>query len=162
LQHKQRTSSTRKKALSMATVVHLETSQVSSETYDAAVAAAERILAAAKSAVRGKIESAGHIDKVQHAAHGLAWFATYVESLRQMRRWAQRLEKEGRAGEFERLILAAAFSEYLAQIAGGIPMSQGEIVRLGQLGVSADEITRFQSGAVAALIDGASADDSPP
>jgi (2S)-methylsuccinyl-CoA dehydrogenase len=159
LQHKQRTSSTRKKALSMATVVHLETSQVSSETYDAAVAAAERILAAAKSAVRGKIESAGHIDKVQHAAHGLAWFATYVESLRQMRRWAQRLEKEGRAGEFERLILAAAFSEYLAQIAGGIPMSQGEIVRLGQLGVSADEITRFQSGAVAALIDGASADD---
>ena len=37
-----------------------------------------------------------------------------------------------------------AVGEYLAQIAGGIPMSQGEIVRLGQLGVPADEVERFQ------------------
>ena len=132
----------------MATVFQAGSSQgsppIASETYDAAVAAAERILQAAKSAVRRKVENAGQIDKVQHAAHGLAWLATYVESLRQMHRWAQRLGEDGRAGELERLILAAAFSEYLAQIAGGIPMSQGEIVRLGQLGVPADEITRFQ------------------
>ena len=38
----------------------------------------------------------------------------------------------------ERLLLTAAFGEYLAQIAGGIPMSQGETVRLGALGVSRD------------------------
>ena len=129
------------------------------ETYDAAVTAAERILQVAKSAVRLKVEDAGQIDPVQHAAHGLAWLATYVEALRQMRRWVQRLADEGRAGELERLLLAIAFAEYLAQIAGGIPMSQGEIVRLGQLGVSADEIARFQDGAVSTLIEAGAADD---
>jgi (2S)-methylsuccinyl-CoA dehydrogenase len=140
----------------MATAVQVS---VTSETYDAAVTAAERVLQAAKSAVRGKVESAGQIDKVQHAAHGLAWLATYVESLRQMRRWIRRLEDEGRSGEFERLILAAAFSEYLAQIAGGMAMSQGEIVRLGQLGVSTDEIARFQGGAVASLMEADASED---
>ncbi len=148
----------------MATVFQAGSSQgwppIASETYDAAVGAAERILQAAKSAVRRKVESAGQIDKVQQAAHGLAWLATYVESLRQMHRWAQQLEEDGRAGELERLILAVAFSEYLAQIAGGIPMSQGEIVRLGQLGVPADEITRFQaSGAVVSLIEAGATED---
>ena len=44
-------------------------------------------------------------------------------------------------------------SEYCAQIAGGIPMSQGEIVRLQELGVSAAEIARFCSGAVNDLIE---------
>ena len=47
----------------MATAVQVS---VTSETYDAAVTAAERVLQAAKSAVRGKVESAGQIDKVQH------------------------------------------------------------------------------------------------
>ena len=58
---------------------------------------------------------------------GLAWLATYVEALRQMLGWAERLESAGRLGELEALILQAAYGEYLAQIAGGIPMSQGEI-----------------------------------
>jgi (2S)-methylsuccinyl-CoA dehydrogenase len=155
--------SSRQKALAMATALHADASQaappISSEAYDAAVAAAERVLQAAKTAVKRKVESAGQIDKVQNAAHGLAWLATYVESLRQMHRWAQRLEEDGRVGEFERLILAAAFSEYLAQIAGGIPMSQGEIVRLGHLGVSTDEIARFQSGAVTSLIEAGATED---
>ena len=68
------------------------------------------------------------------------------------------MDGEGRFGEFEALILDYAFGEYLAQIAGGIPMSQGEIVRPGQLGVPAGEVARFQSGAVASLIDEGTSD----
>jgi (2S)-methylsuccinyl-CoA dehydrogenase len=89
-----------------------------------AFAAAERVLIAAKTGVRAKLAEAGGIDAAQHAAHGLAWLATTIEALRQMHGWASRLHGEGRFGEFEQLLLAAGFAEYLAQIAGGIPMSQ--------------------------------------
>ena len=129
------------------------------QSYDEAVAAAERVLQAAKIAVKAKVDAAADPDASQHVMHGYAWLATYVEALRQLRGWARRLEEDGRAGEMEQLILAFGFAEYLAQIAGGIPMSQGEIVRLGQLGVPADEVERFQRGAVADLI-AAGADDA--
>ena len=49
--------------------------------------------------------------------------------------WAERLETSGRLGEIERLILQAAFGEYLAQMAGGLAMSQGEIARPADLGI---------------------------
>src|SRR5262249_53176559 len=93
----------------------------------------------------------GGIDAAQHEAHGLAWTATYVEALRQMFGWAERLAGEERLGEIERLILDASFSEYCAQIAGGIPMSQGELVRAGQLGASSAEISTYME-AVAGLV----------
>ncbi|HEX6610475.1 MAG TPA: acyl-CoA dehydrogenase family protein [Hyphomicrobiaceae bacterium] len=115
-----------------------------SQSYDEAIAAAERVLQAAKMSVKAKVDAADDPDAPQQAMHGYAWLATYVEGLRQLRGWAHRLGEEGRAGEMEQLILALGFAEYLAQIAGGIPMSQGEIVRLGQLGVPADEVERFQ------------------
>ena len=57
-----------------------------------AVAAAERVLIAAKTGVRAKVAEAGGIDAAQHAAHGLAWLATTVEALRQMHGWASRLQ----------------------------------------------------------------------
>ncbi|MGH6905388.1 MAG: acyl-CoA dehydrogenase family protein, partial [Geminicoccaceae bacterium] len=105
---------------------------------DACVAAADTVLARATDAVRAAVAPDGVLDpermeREQHAVHGLAWLATYVQALRQMRDWAIRLEGLGRLGERERLILHAAFGEYLARIAGGIPMSQGEITRLHQL-----------------------------
>jgi (2S)-methylsuccinyl-CoA dehydrogenase len=109
-----------------------------------AVAAADRILQAAKAGVRAKVAEAGGIDAAQHAGHGLAWLATTVEGLRQMHGWGQRLKVEGRFGEFEQLILAAAFAEYLAQISGGIPMSQVEIIRADALGVPKADVRRFE------------------
>ncbi len=119
-----------------------------------ALTAAERLLQLARSAVNAKSVSAGRSESAQHALHGLAWLATYVEALRQMLGWAQRLEGNGRAGEMERLLLSAAFGEYLAQIGGGIPMSQGEIVRPGQLGIPAAEVARFLAEpAVAELVE---------
>jgi (2S)-methylsuccinyl-CoA dehydrogenase len=115
-----------------------------SQSYDEAIAAAERVLQAAKVSVKAKVDAANDPDAPQQAMHGYAWLATYVEALRQLRGWAQQLGEDGRAGEMEHLILALGFAEYLAQIAGGIPMSQGEIVRLGQLGVPVDDVERFQ------------------
>ena len=65
----------------------------------------------------------------QAAAHGVAWLATYVTGLRELLEWAKRLDRDGRLGEIETLILGAGFSEYAAQLAGGLPMSQCEIFR---------------------------------
>jgi (2S)-methylsuccinyl-CoA dehydrogenase len=53
-----------------------------------------------------------------------------------MHGWADRLNAESKFGEVEQIILQIAFGEYLAQIKGGIPMSQGEILRLSDLGVA--------------------------
>ena len=101
-----------------------------------AVAAADRVLQAAKSGVRAKVAEAGGIDEAQHAGHGLAWLATTVEGLRQMHAWAiAALAARAASASSSSCILVAAFAEYLAQIAGGIPMSQVEIIRADALGV---------------------------
>ena len=85
--------------------------------------------------IGGKVQAAA-LEAHQFRAHALAWLATYVESLRQMQAWADRLRNDGRFGEMEALLLQIAYGEYLAQIAGGIPMSQGELARLSDLGIA--------------------------
>ncbi|MDR9394043.1 acyl-CoA dehydrogenase family protein [Roseovarius sp. SYSU LYC5161] len=89
--------------------------------------------------VDGRV-SGSAINDNQTAAHGLAWLATYVESLRQMQNWAENLQTAGKFGEVEQLIHQIAFGEYLAQIHGGIQMNQGEIVRLTDFGLSPEHI----------------------
>ena len=101
----------------------------------------EALLASAREFVRGEVTIAGKVspalmEEHQGAAHAMAWLATYVEALRQMQAWAGRIEAEGKFGPMERLILQIGFGEYLNQIAGGIPMSQGEIARLADMGVT--------------------------
>ena len=115
---------------------------------DSAVAAAEKFLAAAKTAVAGKVAVNGKldaraIDREQRAVHAFAWYATYVEALRQMARWGRKLDGEKRFGEIEKLILQCAFGEYLAQLAGGIAMSQGEIARPHNMGVGNDVVGEY-------------------
>src|SRR5690606_36483571 len=119
-----------------------------------AVTAAERLLSSAKSGVEAKIKEAGGVDAAEHAAHGLAWFATTVEGLRQMHEWAKRLSEENRVSEFEQLILSAAFAEYLAQLAGGIPMSQVEIIRPETLGVARADVRGFEDAVSDLVADG--------
>ena len=97
------------------------------------------LLEGATAAVRARVSQGGRVSGAaledhQFAAHALSWLATYVESLRQLRAWAGRIEAEGRLGEMETLILQIGFGEYLNQIAGGIPMSQGETARLSDMG----------------------------
>ncbi|MGA8603029.1 MAG: acyl-CoA dehydrogenase family protein, partial [Beijerinckiaceae bacterium] len=98
--------------------------------------------------------SADLIEQEQHAAHGLAWLATYVQAIREMLAYRERLAGEGRFGETEELLTKIGIGEFLAQIFGGIPMSQSEIVRLGDFGLSADVIARHRSDAVERLIAG--------
>jgi (2S)-methylsuccinyl-CoA dehydrogenase len=113
------------------------------------ISAAEALLTRATDAVRAQVAPDGGaldleaVEREQHAVHGLAWLATYVEALRQIDGWALHLHEQGRLGELEQLILRAATGEYLARIAGGIPMSQGEIARLHQLHVDAASIRAF-------------------
>ncbi len=122
-----------------------------------AVSSADRILSLAKAGVRIKIQEAGSIDAAQHTAHGLAWLATTVEALRQMHVWARTLQDEGKFGEFEQLILAIAFAEYGAQIAGGIPMSQAEIIRPDAMGIGKADIRKYEDS-IADIIATGSAD----
>lgn len=79
--------------------------------------------------------SAQALEREQFAAHSLSWLATYREALHQMNVWAKQLSETARFGDTEALILQIAFGEYLAQIIGGIPMSQGETARLSDLGL---------------------------
>ncbi|MEL6765584.1 MAG: acyl-CoA dehydrogenase family protein [Pseudomonadota bacterium] len=121
--------------------------------------AAKALAAAAASGLKERLATGGRVsgkalDGAQEATHGLAWLATYAESLVQMADWASRLETEGRFGEMERLVLAVGAGEYCAQILGGIPMNQGEIVRLADLGLGAEAVVSFRVPAVEALVAG--------
>jgi (2S)-methylsuccinyl-CoA dehydrogenase len=126
----------------------------------AAVIAVEGVLMDARRTFAAKVVVDGRpnaklIEQHQFGAHALSWVATYVEALREMKGWADRLTADGKFGEMEALILQIAFGEYLAQLSGGIPMSQGEIARLSDLGVSRKGLDVV---AVDALIAGGNSD----
>ena len=122
-----------------------------------AVAAMDALLAEATRAIAGRVAPEGRVsakllDREQRAAHGLAWFATYTEALRQLAAYAERMSAAGRLGELEELIVRVGLGEYLAQMLGGIPMSQGEIVRPGDLGLTLEQVRARVTAAVEDLI----------
>ncbi len=123
----------------------------------AALTPVETLFEAARGAVRTLVSkdgrvSGGLIEANQTAAHGLAWLATYRESLVQMQGWAERLVADGQFGEVEQILHQIAFGEYLSQIRGGILMNQGEIVRLHDLGVSQTEAAVLNTPEIETLI----------
>jgi (2S)-methylsuccinyl-CoA dehydrogenase len=122
----------------------------------AALPAAESVLTAATNQLRDRLSKEGRIsgpllEANQTAAHALSWLATYVEALRQMQAWAERLASDGKFTEMEQLIHQIAFGEYLWQIQGGIPMSQGEIARLQDIGLTQDDQRKLMTPEVVAL-----------
>ena len=122
----------------------------------AALPAVDDLVARAKTSVRSLVTEGDRvsgklIEENQTAAHGLAWLATYQQSLQQMQNWATRLEDQGKFGEVEQLIHQIAFGEYLWQIYGGIPMSQGEILRLQDIGLTQDDARALMQPAVMTL-----------
>ncbi|MDX8350305.1 acyl-CoA dehydrogenase family protein [Cognatiyoonia sp. IB215446] len=122
----------------------------------ASLPAVDDVLARAKASVRALVEDDGRvsgklIEDHQTAAHGLAWLATYAQSLHQMQEWAARLHAAGTFGEVEQLIHQIAFGEYLWQIYGGIQMNQGEMVRLQDMGLSQDDMRALMLPAVMTL-----------
>ncbi|PWC86254.1 acyl-CoA dehydrogenase family protein [Azospirillum sp. TSO5] len=122
-----------------------------------ALDAVARLAEAAERGVAALVAPEGRVDAVlldrhQVAAHGFAWVATYAEALRQMRGWAERLDRAGRLGELEASMLQAAFGEYLAQLDGGLAMSQGEIVRPADFSLGEEERDAFRTDAVRRLM----------
>ncbi|OSP55101.1 acyl-CoA dehydrogenase family protein [Pseudoruegeria sp. SK021] len=122
----------------------------------AALPAVAALMTVATARVRTLVTAEGRvsaplIEAHQTAAHGLAWLATYDMALQQMQAWATRLHDDGKFSEIEQLIHQIAFGEYLAQIAGGIPMNQGEILRLSDLGLTTTEIAPLTDPAVQTL-----------
>ncbi len=119
--------------------------------------AAQRLLDRALEAMRdrasenGKL-SAGKIETEQHAVHGLAWLATYVEAIKELAAYANRMQEERRFGETEQLLTRIGLGEYLDQIFTAIPMNQGETLRPADFGLDSDEITRLRNDAVTSLI----------
>jgi (2S)-methylsuccinyl-CoA dehydrogenase len=125
---------------------------------DAAAKDAAALVAEARRRVRAKVVVEGRIaaerlEAEQHAAHGLAWLATYAEAIREMAAYARRLSGEGRFGETEDLLVRIGIGEYLDQVFGGIPMSQGEMVRPHALGLSGRDLARYRTEAVETLIE---------
>ncbi|MCA6279416.1 acyl-CoA dehydrogenase family protein, partial [Phenylobacterium sp.] len=107
--------------------------------------AADAVTARVRLAVEALVAPGGRIDRhrldaEQHAAHGLAWCAAYAETLRQVALWAERLEAAGALGEAEALPAQLLAFEYVSQMAGGLPMNQGEMFRPTDLGVSTDDL----------------------
>ena len=109
---------------------------------DTARDAADGLVSDAVVRVRERVSSggrpdAGLIEREQRAVHGLAWFATCAQAIRELARYAERMSRDGRLGEIEDLLVRIGAGECLEQMAGGIPMSQGELVRPRDLGLDA-------------------------
>jgi (2S)-methylsuccinyl-CoA dehydrogenase len=122
----------------------------------ATIAPLRALLETAKDCVRDKVMVDGRasgalVEAEQTAAHGLAWLATYVEALAQMQVWAEKLLADNKFGEVEQLIHQIAFGEYLWQIYGGIPMNQGEILRLQDIGLTQDQMRMMMEPSVQTL-----------
>jgi len=122
-----------------------------------AAAALQALLADAVIKVRERVVVEGHtvsrlLDREQRATHGLAWLATYVEAVRQLAAYTERAAAEGHFGEIEEHLVRLGLGEYIAQVIGGIPMSQGELVRPSDLGLTAAQVAARINPMVESLI----------
>jgi (2S)-methylsuccinyl-CoA dehydrogenase len=111
---------------------------------EAAAAAVEPYVAAVRSAVAARVAPGGKVDRraidaEQHIVHGFAWVATYGETLRECAAWARALGPK--FGETESLLARVLFAEYLAQLSGGLPMTQVEMVRPSDFGTEEEAAT---------------------
>ena len=126
---------------------------------DAATEAARDYLRQARRACLAAVARKGRVDPAlveagQRRVHAFAWIATEVEGLAQLAAWAHRLAAAGRLGAGEELLLRIGFGEYLAQLLGGLPMGQNEIVRPSDLDVSDAATALGRVAAVRAFVDG--------
>ncbi len=116
----------------------------------AVLGAAESFVEQARAALGTMVTPGGRLDSValeaeQFGTHGLAWAATYAEALRQASRWAEALDAAGKLGATERAILTLGFAEYGGQLAGGIAMSQVEVARPSDMGVTPGAVAALQA-----------------
>ena len=122
-----------------------------------ATLALDALLADAVLKVRERVVVEGHavaslFDREQRATHGLAWLATYVEAVRQLAAYTERMAASGLLGELEEHLVRIGLGECLSQIVGGIPMSQGELVRPSDLGLTPSQVAARINPMVESLI----------
>ncbi len=129
-----------------------------------ATVALDALLADATAKVRARVVVEGHpvakmFDREQRATHGLAWLATYAEAVRQLSAYAERLTGEGNFGELEEQLVRVGIGECLSQAIGGIPMSQGEMVRPSDMGLTMAQVAaRITPGVESLMADGNTAE----
>jgi (2S)-methylsuccinyl-CoA dehydrogenase len=126
---------------------------------DKVVEAVADLVAKARDTLAHRMEAGGGIDpaaleREQHALRGLAWLATYGETLKSVAAFARQLAEADRFTEIERLLTGILFGEYLEQIIGGIPMNQQEFARPGHLGLEAADLAALQSAAAPLIAEG--------
>jgi (2S)-methylsuccinyl-CoA dehydrogenase len=87
------------------------------------------------------------MDSQQRMVHGYAWIEATAEALAAMAGWADRLRSGGLFSDMDALVVRVGFGEYLAQLIGGVAMSQSEIVRPEDLGIrhAANELAAVES-----------------
>jgi len=122
-----------------------------------ALTALETYLSLAMQKARARLAPLGKPDRAaftadQHMAHGLAWTATYIETLSETANWAHRLEAEDRFGEIEALLSQILFSRYLVELVGGLPMNQGETIRPHELDMAHEAGVLAATSAIKTLI----------
>ncbi|HVY86287.1 MAG TPA: acyl-CoA dehydrogenase family protein [Caulobacterales bacterium] len=115
---------------------------------DSVAADAGAYARAAREAAHARVAPAGKIDRAlvdakQHLVHGLAWIATYAETLREIAVWARALAAKDRFGETEQLLARLVAAEYSAQLAGGVPMTQIETIRAADFGLEPPPVRMF-------------------
>ena len=125
--------------------------------------AARGFVEAARQQAFARVTEAGEVDaalleREQRLVHGFAWIGTTAAALEATADWARRAADAGRFAEIDALVLRIGFGEYLHQLCGGVAMSQGEVVRPGELGLE-DAAATLRSDPAAArfMADGNSA-----
>jgi len=121
--------------------------------------AAERYSAQARLAVASRVTRDGKVsgaavDAEQRAVHGFAWIATVSAALVAAAGWAGQRAEAGALGPVEELCLRVGCGEYLAQLIGGVSMSQNEIVRPSDLAIEEAAARLGADPAVRALLEG--------
>lgn len=129
----------------------------------ASLGAAREYAEIVRQTVAGQVSPCGApdpelIDRAQHAVHGFAWIAASVAAMEATIDWAVRAQAADAFGEAEELTLRIGFGEYLAQIAGGLPMSASEVVRPSAFGTEEEARAMAAHPATARLL----ADGSTP
>ncbi len=88
-------------------------------------------------------------DREQRVVHGYAWVASTNEAIAAAADWAERLAQPS---PVDLLALRVGMGEYLAQLIGGVPMSQSEFARPVELGAVAAAADLAADSAVAMFL----------
>ena len=118
----------------------------------AALAALDSYASEALTALRHKLAGSS-FDVEQRAAHGFAWVETSIAAIHALAAWHERLDAAGAVQKVDRLTLVIGMGEALAQLIGGLPMGQNEIIRPLDIGAQAAAARLAADPAVQCLIE---------